>query len=104
MKFAALAKSLGLPSPETEYSFDRPLAGMKARRWRFDYAWPERRIALEVEGGIWSGGRHTRAAGFLKDMEKYNEAAAQGWRIIRTTPDRLLTLRTVELLKRAMNQ
>ena len=44
------------------------------RRWRFDYAIPEHKIALEVEGGVWTGGRHTSPKGFLNDIEKYNTA------------------------------
>ena len=44
------------------------------RKWRFDYAIPDHKIALEVEGGVWTGGRHTSSVGFMKDMEKYNTA------------------------------
>lgn len=72
------------------------------RRWRFDYAWPEHQLALEVEGGVWVGGRHTSGAGFVKDMEKYNEAACMGWRIIRCQPRQLCTMQTVETLRRAL--
>jgi very-short-patch-repair endonuclease len=54
------------------------------RKWRFDAAFPSAKVALEIEGGVWQYGRHNRASGFLKDMEKYNEAAALGWRVIRT--------------------
>lgn len=43
-------------------------------------------IAVEIEGGVWTGGRHTSGSGFLGDMEKYNEAAAAGWRVLRFTP------------------
>lgn len=57
------------------------------RRWRFDYAHPVLRIALEVEGGVWSGGRHTRGKGFLGDIEKYNTATAAGWAVFRCTTD-----------------
>jgi len=53
------------------------------RRWRFDFAWPEKKVALEIEGGIWSGGRHTNPKGFISDCEKYNTALADGWRVIR---------------------
>lgn len=73
------------------------------RRWRFDYAIPEHRIALEVEGGVWTGGRHTRPQGFLGDIEKYNTATLMGWRVFRTTPDDLLRTTTLNLLKSAIS-
>lgn len=76
-----------LPMPEAEYRFDPP------RRWRFDFAWPSTNggawdadVALEIEGAVWTRGRHTRGAGFLKDMEKYNRATVLGWKVIRCTP------------------
>jgi very-short-patch-repair endonuclease len=72
------------------------------RMWRFDYAMPEHRIALEVEGGVWTGGRHTSPKGFLGDMEKYNTATLMGWRVFRTTPDALLTKATMDMLRQAV--
>lgn len=66
-----------LPEPVREYRF------APDRKWRFDFAWPDEKLAVEVEGGVWSGGRHTRGAGFLKDAEKYNRAALMGWRVLR---------------------
>lgn len=73
------------------------------RKWRFDYAIPEHKIALEVEGGVWTGGRHTSSVDFLKDMEKYNTATLMGWRVFRTTPDELYRLKTLNLLKTAIS-
>lgn len=83
-KFAFYWKALAqdVPEPPTlvrEYRFD------PKRRWRFDFALPAKRVAFEMEGGIWSGGRHTRGAGFIADCEKYNTATLAGWRIIRVT-------------------
>ena len=72
------------------------------RKWRFDYAIPEHRIAIEVEGGVWTGGRHTRPAGFLKDITKYNQAALLGWRVFRVTPKTLITTETIEMIKDAL--
>ena len=66
------------------------------RRWRFDLAWPDKCLALEVEGGAFVRGRHTRGKGFVRDMEKYNEATVRGWRIVRCTPEQV---RTMEVLK-----
>jgi very-short-patch-repair endonuclease len=94
--FIAFCASMGIARPVAEHRFH------PTRRWRFDYAWPEHRIALEVEGGIWTGGRHTRGAGFLGDMVKYNEAAALGWRVLRCQPKTLRTLATVDMVKRAI--
>ena len=61
------------------------------RRWRFDFCWPQDDImlAVEVEGGTWSGGRHTRGSGFEKDCEKYNEAALLGYTVLRVTADQV---------------
>lgn len=67
------------PEPQPEYVFARP------RRWRFDRAWPTVKIAVEIEGGVYSGGRHTRGAGFTHDCQKYNTATLLGWRILRFT-------------------
>lgn len=78
-----LCRAAGLPEPTPEYTFH------PVRKWRFDYAWPLALIAVEVEGGVWTQGRHTRGAGFLADMEKYNAAVMFGWRVLRFVPDEL---------------
>jgi very-short-patch-repair endonuclease len=94
--FQKLVKqTLGVDA-EAEYRFAPP------RRWRFDYALVEQRVAIEVEGGVWTRGRHTRGSGFVKDMEKYSEAAALGWLLIRTTPDNLISQTTLDLIRRAI--
>ena len=72
-----------IPEPMREYRFHPP------RRWRFDFAWPEERIAVEVEGGVWTGGRHTRGKGFIADCDKYNEAGRQHWRVFRFTAEHI---------------
>jgi len=59
------------------------------RRWRFDYAIPEFKIAVEIDGGLWIGGRHSRPSGIQKDMEKLNTATSIGWSILRFTPTQL---------------
>lgn len=68
-----------LPIPIREFQF------AELRRWRFDFAWPDLKLAVEVEGGSWIGGRHARGAGFRLDCEKYNEAQLRGWKLLRFT-------------------
>lgn len=58
------------------------------RAWRFDLAWPEWMIAVEYEGASWvQGGAHNSGGGYRSDVDKYNEAAALGWCVIRVTAD-----------------
>lgn len=71
------------------------------RKWRFDWAWPDRFVAMEIEGGHWKNGRHTRGKGFENDMEKYNEAAIAGWTVIRVTHDMLRNGEAFKLVERA---
>jgi hypothetical protein len=87
-------KAAGLPEPIPEHRFHGE------RRWRFDYAYPEYLIAIEIEGGVWIDGRHTRGGGFEGDCEKYNSAACLGWRLLRFTPAMIRdgrALATIEL-------
>lgn len=56
------------------------------RKWRIDYAWPEYKVALEIEGGVWTNGRHVRPSGYIKDMEKYNSMEMYGWLLLRYVP------------------
>ena len=53
------------------------------RKWRFDFAFPDKMVAIEIEGGV--GGRHQRIGGFVGDCYKYNAAAGLGWRVFRYT-------------------
>lgn len=73
------------------------------RLWRFDYAIISCKIAIEVEGGVWTQGRHTRGKGYIADMEKYNEAVALGWRLIRVTPQQLNKRYTLNQIKKIIN-
>jgi very-short-patch-repair endonuclease len=94
--FFAACKVRGIPEPVTEHRFHA------VRKWRFDYAWPQYRVALEVDGGIFTGGKHGRGAGIAKDHEKANYAAAMGWLLIRVQPKHLNLEVTAQFIKAAI--
>lgn len=73
----------GIESPIPEWRFH------PVRRWRLDYFWPKHKVAVEINGGIWSRGRHTRGGGFLGDMTKLNYAQQMGIRVFQFTPQEL---------------
>ena len=75
-------KALGYPRPECEY----PVPGTD-RKWRFDLAWPNQKFAIECQGGIWTGGRHTRGKGYAGDCEKLNHAQLTGWQVLYVASD-----------------
>ena len=87
----------GLPTATLEYKFH------PTRQWRFDFAFPEHKIAVEVEGGTWTNGAHSRGKHFEGDCEKYNEAVLLGWRVLRFTTDMVSDGRALATLKAILN-
>lgn len=86
--FTALLRQLGAPAPVREH----PVCF--GRKFRLDYAWPEHgRLAVEVEGGLWSKDRnrfaHSTQTAILRDMNKSNHCVLNGWRVLRLTPEQL---------------
>lgn len=80
---------------EREYRFH------ETRRWRFDFAVPSKKLAVEIEGGLYNGGRHTRGKGYELDLEKYQAAQLDGWTVYRCSPSMVKSgdaVRTVEKL------
>lgn len=67
--------------PEPEFRFH------PVRKWRFDFCWPDKKLAVEIEGAIWTGGRHQTGSGFTADCEKLNAAILLGYRVLRFTTD-----------------
>ncbi len=82
------AQLIGLPKPVGELRFH------STRRWRFDYAWPEKKVALEIHGATHKQGRHTRGYGYASDREKMNEAQLLGWIVIEATTDNIGFIRS----------
>jgi very-short-patch-repair endonuclease len=95
-RLALHLRACGMPEFEREHVFAPP------RRYRFDFAWPELKVAAEVEGGTWTGGRHTRGDGFERDAEKYNLAALDGWRVLRFTAAMVRDGRALETIRKAI--
>ena len=85
-----------LPEPTLEYRFH------PVRKWRLDLAWIDALVSLEVEGGIWIQGRHSRGAGMEADMEKYNEAQVLGWRVLRYSTGQIKQGKPIDDLKRVL--
>ena len=83
LSFDRQCQLAGLPSPVAEFRFH------PVRKWRFDFAFVEAKLAVEVDGGAFVQGRHTRGAGWLKDQEKLNTAVVMGWRVLHVTPQQV---------------
>jgi hypothetical protein len=94
--FKAFCRSHGLPTPMDEYQFH------DSRKWRFDFAWPLQKVALEVDGGIFVNGRHNQGAAMLLQWEKENTAQSMGWHIFKCSPSTALKSEIVGFLKLAL--
>ena len=99
---AVQLEQAGIPF-EREYRFAPP------RRWRADFmfgpnfAWPVRgRYLVEIDGGSWVAGRHTRGKGFEADLEKLNAAALLGYRVLRFTPAMVDDGRALAVIQQAL--
>ncbi len=96
-QFMFQIRACGLSIPEREVRFH------PKQKWRFDFAYPEKLLAIEIHGGVWSKGRHVRGSGFTKDCEKYTAAAILGWRILHFTGAHVSTGYAVGKLEEALN-
>lgn len=96
--FDQQCRAYGLPEPTAEHRFH------PTRRWRFDWAWPAYKIAVEIEGGVFAGGRHSRGAGYRNDLEKYNSAHLMGWRVFRYLPEQVRDGQAVHDMTYAVKQ
>ena len=69
--------------------FEQEFQFHPTRKWRADFHIKNTKLLIEVEGGIWSGGRHTRGKGYLGDMEKYNAATMMGFQVLRFSTEQV---------------
>ncbi|WMD23907.1 hypothetical protein RAS12_30205 (plasmid) [Achromobacter seleniivolatilans] len=100
-QFALQLRALRIPPPKREFRFH------PKRAFRFDFAWPDlpcgRRLAVEIEGGIHSGGRHVRPQGYKRDLEKYNSAVALGWTLLRFSSAMVFSGEAVQSVQNWLN-
>jgi hypothetical protein len=82
--------------------FIREFVFHPTRKWRLDFVIIDTDLAVEVEGGAWVSGRHTRPLGFSEDCLKYSEAAVLGWRILHVTPQHVIDGEALDLIERAI--
>lgn len=94
ISFSLQCRAVNLPNPVTEFRFH------PVRKWRFDYAWPMMKFAMEVDGGGWVNGRHSRGSGIEKDCEKFAEAMILGWRVLRVTPAQIRSGQAIQWVDR----
>ena len=97
-RFARLWDALGGPVLSREYKF------MPSRRWRADFAWEDAHLLIEIEGGVWSRGRHLTPRGFINDAEKYLAATLLGWTVIRLTAPQINPATIKQILDYARNR
>lgn len=82
-------------------SFEQEYKFHPKRKWRADFHIMGKKILIEVEGGIWSGGRHTRGKGYIGDMEKYNAAVVMGYQVLRFSTEQVksgLAVQQIEMM------
>lgn len=79
-----------------QIEFEQEFKFHPTRKWRADFHLKGKKILVEVEGGIWSNGRHTRGKGYLGDLEKYNEATMMGYQVIRFSTEQVKSGKAIE--------
>lgn len=98
-------RAFKLPEPDREYRFH------PTRKWRFDFAWPDQKIAVEVEGvthfgknknGTMRLGRHQTSEGLTNDCEKYGEAMLLGWTVYRCTQPIINSGKAIQIIQQLL--
>lgn len=82
-------------------SFEQEYKFHPKRKWRADFHIVGKKILVEVEGGVWSNGRHTRGKGYIGDMEKYNAAVLMGYQVLRFSTEQVksgLAVQQIEMM------
>lgn len=114
-QFEIHIRSYNLPNYEFQYRFCANHVGLYKgirkrlkdaglRDWRFDFAWPEFMLAVEIEGGGWINGRHNRGKGFEEDLQKYHNAMMMGWVVYRCDGRLIKELNAIKFVKKYLEE
>lgn len=93
MFFRLIRDNPSIPDPIEEFKFH------PTRKWRVDLCWPDQKLVLEIEGGIFTNGRHVRPTGFIKDIEKYNALSILGYSLLRCTTQQMKSCESYDFLR-----
>lgn len=95
-----LEETLNLQMRAVKIQFEREYRFHDTRKWRFDFAMPDIKLAVEVEGGLYINGRHNRGKGYEDDLEKYGEAMKLGWTVYRCGPRMIKNGQALETIEK----
>lgn len=98
----ALEAAMALHLRAAGIAFEREFRFHDKRAWRFDFALPAARLAIEVQGGVFSGGRHARGAGITDECEKFAAAVIAGWRVMPVTGAQVRSGEAIQWVKQAL--
>lgn len=110
-EFELQCRANGLPAPAREWRFAKSIG----RQWRFDFAFIDQLLAVEIEGIVVamatvggkrrmvSMGRHAHADGFREDCRKYASAAMLGWTVLRFDPQMVKKREAIEMTMRVLH-
>ena len=103
---AELLLSVQLQQAGIPFRREHMFAKSMKRRWRADFeVWKnhwDHAILVEIDGGGYVAGRHSRGAGMEKDAEKQSAAAILGYRVIRATPKQVEDGRCLSWIRQAL--
>ena len=89
-------RAMGLPEPVREYQ------AVPKRKFRYDFAFVQEKLLVEVQGGIWIRGSHARPKGITRDMTKLNLAQLAGWRVLQFSPAMVRSGEAVKMIAKAL--
>jgi hypothetical protein len=105
--FEYQCRQYGLPPPERQLRFAKAELG---RQWRFDFAWREYWLAVEIQGVVVrringqlvTMGDHANVQGLRDQHDKHNAAILLGWSVLQFMPADIRPRRAIEATMRVL--